>query len=90
MKDEDIKKIIAASLHEGLTLNEIHRLLSSEHEVKMTFMELRLLSAEIEDADWAQFDPKKEDPEEDEEVAEEPVAGPSWVNDNQAKGGVVN
>ena len=72
MKDEEIKKIIAAGLQEGLNLNEIHRLLSSEHEVKMTFMELRLLSAEIEDADWSQFDPKKEETEEEDEASSEP------------------
>ena len=70
MKEEDIKKIVASGLQEGLTLNEIHRNLSSEHEVKMTFMELRLLSAEIEDADWAQFDPEKEEKDEDSEEAE--------------------
>ncbi|MCM8538938.1 MAG: hypothetical protein NE328_01555 [Lentisphaeraceae bacterium] len=66
MEEIEIKKIVAKNLNEGLTLNEIHKLLSEDHKVKMTFMELRLLSSEIEDMDWSQFDPKKEEPEEDE------------------------
>ena len=73
MKEEDIKKIVASGLQEGLTLNEIHRNLSTEHEVKMTFMELRLLSAEIEDADWAQFDPEKEEKDDEDQEAETEV-----------------
>ena len=66
MEELEIKKIVAKNLNEGLTLNDIHKILSDEHKIKMTFMELRLLSSEIEDMDWSQFDPKKEEPEEDE------------------------
>ena len=60
MEEKEILKIIAEHLEQGLTLNEIHKILSSEHSVKMTFMELRLLSADIENMDWSKFDPKKE------------------------------
>ena len=61
-------KIIAQHLDEGQTLNEIHKILSEEHSVKMTFMELRLLSADIENMDWSKFDPKQEEEEEKEPV----------------------
>ena len=71
MEEIEIIKIVAKHLNEGLTLNEIHKILSDEHSVKMTFMELRLLSSEIEDMDWSQFDPKKEEPEEDDAEAKE-------------------
>ena len=71
MEDIEIKKIVAENLNEGLTLNEIHKLLSEKHSVKMTFMELRLLSSEIEDMDWSQFDPKKDEPEENTEDSAE-------------------
>ena len=71
MKENDVKKIIATSLNEGLNLNEIHKLLADEHGHKMTFMDLRLLSAEIDDMDWSLLDPKKEEPEEKEEVGED-------------------
>jgi len=66
MEDIEVKKIIATHLDEGLTLNEIHKILADEHKIKMTFMELRLLSSELEDMDWSKFDPKKDEPEEDE------------------------
>lgn len=71
MEEKDILKIIAQHLAEDLTLNEIHKVLADKHAVKITFMELRLLSADIENMDWSKFDPKKEEEEEDaKEVAE--------------------
>ena len=75
MEEIEIKKIVAENLNEGLTLNEIHKIISEKHSVKMTFMELRLLSSEIEDMDWSQFDPKKEEPEEDETAGTQEVSG---------------
>ena len=78
MDDIQLKKIIKGHLDEDLTLNEIHKILADEHKVKMTFMELRLLSSEIDDMDWGKFDPKVEedDEEETEETAPaEPVSG---------------
>lgn len=75
MEELEIKKIVAKHLNEGQTLNDIHKILSDEHSVKMTFMELRLLSSEIEDMDWSQFDPKKEEPEEDENSEVNEVSG---------------
>lgn len=66
MKDIELKKLIKSHLDEDLTLNEIHKILSTQHDVKITFMELRLLSSEIDDMDWSKFDPKAEESEEDE------------------------
>lgn len=59
MKEEEIKKIIAVGLSQGLNLNQIHQQLTEEHQVKMTFMDVRIMSADLDDANWAQFDPKK-------------------------------
>ena len=73
MNDIELKKIIKSHLDEDLTLNEIHKILADKHAVKMTFMELRLLSSEIEDMDWGKFDPKVEKDDDDEdESPEEP------------------
>ena len=73
MEEKEVLKIIATHLDEGQTLNEIHKILSTEHGVKMTFMELRLLSADIENMDWSKFDPQKDQEDEDEDsVAAEP------------------
>jgi len=75
MNDDETKKILVGYLQQGLTLNEIHKVLADEHAHKITFMELRLLSAEIEDMDWSQFDPKVEAPvEEDASSDETPLA----------------
>ena len=46
------------------SLNEIHKELQSEHGVKMTFMELRLLSADL-DIDWNALEPEPEIKDED-------------------------
>ena len=71
MNDAEVTKILATYLQQGLTLNEIHKLLADEHNHKITFMELRLLSADIEDMDWSQFDPKKEEVSEEESADDE-------------------
>ena len=70
MEETEIKQIVGKHLNEGLTLNEVHKILADEHKVKMTFMELRILSTELEDMDWSQFDPKKEEVEEADETTE--------------------
>jgi len=75
MEETEIKQIVGKHLNEGLTLNEIHKILADEHKVKMTFMELRILSTELEDMDWSQFDPKKEEPEEEAPAEAQEVSG---------------
>ena len=62
-----IKRFVAQKLHEGIKLTEIQTMLVNELDCKMTFLELRLLAAELEDVDWAQFDQqeKKADDEAD-------------------------
>ena len=76
MDEKEIKQIVGANLQKGKTLNEIHKILADEHSVKITFMELRLLSAELEDMDWSVFDPKKEEPEEsDDDLDAQEVSG---------------
>lgn len=59
MEDMKIKKFVAEKLHEGVKLTDIQTLLVEELDCKMTFLELRLLAAELEDVDWSQFDPQE-------------------------------
>ncbi len=66
MKQEEIEKIVIAGLRAEKSLNDIHKELQQEHGVKMTFMDLRLLSADL-DIDWQALEPE---PEEEEESAE--------------------
>ena len=79
MDDMVIKQFVARKLHEGVKLTEIQTLLVNELDCKMTFLELRLLAAELEDVDWSQFDPQEKKPE-----AETAAAAPAADADNAA------
>ena len=68
MTQEEIEKLVIAGLREEKSLNDIHKELQSEHGVKMTFMELRLLSADL-DIDWDALEPEPEVKEEDPAIA---------------------
>ncbi|MCK5845263.1 MAG: hypothetical protein KAG97_11190 [Victivallales bacterium] len=68
MESIELKKIIAGLLEEGKTLDEVQKALDSEHNEKMTFFELKMLAAELEDFDWGA--------QEEEEPVEEPEESP--------------
>lgn len=79
MDEMTVKRFVAQKLQEGIALPEIQKLLVSELDCRMTFLDLRLLAAELEDVDWKQFDPaepKKED-EKNKETADGAPAGAS-------------
>ena len=59
MDDMIIKRFVAQKLQEGIKLSDIQTLLADELQCRMTFLDLRLLAAELEDVDWSQFDPKE-------------------------------
>jgi DNA-binding transcriptional MerR regulator len=61
MESNELKKIISELLKKGLSLDEVQKTLDSEYGEKMTFFDLRMLAAEIEDIDW---DDEEEEPEE--------------------------
>ena len=78
MDEMTIKRFVAKKLQEGVKLSDIQTMLADELECRMTFLELRLLAAELEDVDWKQFDPQEKKPEEPAEnavPAEEAPAG---------------
>ena len=64
MDDMTIKRFVAQKLQEGIKLSDIQNLLADELDCRMTFLDLRLLAAELEDVDWSQFDPKEKKAEE--------------------------
>lgn len=53
MQKEEIKKIVASLLNKGISLSDIQKQLQSEHAIKMTFLDLRLMASEIEAIDWS-------------------------------------
>ena len=69
MDEMQVKKFVAQKLHEGVKLTDIQTMLVDELDCKMTFLELRLLAAELEDVDWEKFDPQEPGKEEDKEAA---------------------
>lgn len=71
MNSTETKEIVAKLLHEGSTLSEVQKILQSEHDLSMTFLDLRLLASELEDIDWTQGEPKKETIEEKKKKQEE-------------------
>jgi hypothetical protein len=51
-KDE-IKMLVSELLNEGVSLSDIQKKLQNDHEVRMTFFDLRLLAAELDSIDWS-------------------------------------
>ena len=60
MNEEERNRFIAAKLNEGLSLAEVQRVLAEEHDVKMTYFDLRMLVSEL-DVDWQKQDERKEE-----------------------------
>ena len=77
MDDMTIKRFVAQKLQEGVKLSDIQTMLADELQCRMTFLELRLLAAELEDVDWSKFDPQ-------EKKAEEPAAEAAPAADDDA------
>ena len=71
MENIETKKIIAKLLHEGNTLSEVQKILQSEHDLSMTFLDLRLLASELEGIDWTQGEEPVETIEEKKKKQEE-------------------
>ena len=69
MDEMKIKQFVARKLYDGVKLSDIQTMLVEELDCKMTFLELRLLAAELEDVDWSQFDPQEKKPEPEEAPA---------------------
>ena len=75
--NQEIKKFIAAELAAGRTLSEIQSEVYAKFSCKMTFMELRILAAELENVDWAALDPTPPKDDAREPEADAPDATPA-------------
>ncbi len=72
MSDSTTLQIVGSLLNNGVKLTDIQDILKEEHSINMTFLDLRLMAAELENVDWGKHDPKQPDPE-DEVPVEVPV-----------------
>jgi hypothetical protein len=78
MDDMTIKRFVAQKLQEGIKLSDIQNLLADELDCRMTFLDLRLLAAELEDVDWSKFDPAEKKADDAAEAA--PAVGTAAEN----------
>ena len=81
-RDELIRSMIA----EGHTLSDVQKTLQSEHGVNITYMELRLLAAELQ-VNWDKVDGAKKAAEEKAKAEDE--ADPAGEEEDAAPGGTV-
>lgn len=73
ISDQERDQFIVEKLNEGESLDAIQKLLSSEFGINMTFMDLRLLVADLE-VNWEAQDAERESEEENKKKAEEELA----------------
>jgi hypothetical protein len=66
MGTDESKKIIAKLLADGISLSDIQGILAKDHDIRMTFLELRLIASELENVDWGKFN--KEEPVDDDKA----------------------
>lgn len=74
MNIEERNQFIAVKLDEGMSLPEVQKLLADEHGINMTYLELRLATAELP-VDWKKHD--KEEPPQKEPVAAADLGAPA-------------
>ena len=58
--EEKRNRFIVEKLNEGHSLAEVQKMLEEELGIKMTYLDLRLLVAELQDVDWSKQDAQKE------------------------------
>ena len=92
MESQDLKRVVYEMLQSGFQLTEIQKKLKEEHDTNITFLDLRILAAELENIDWSQFDQKKEAKKEDdyEEVKVEETGTLVEVNKVVRPGAIAN
>lgn len=66
----ELKKFVAEELNKGVSLSDVQKEISAKFDIRLTFLELRLLAVELESVDWTKQDPvQPEAPAEDETAA---------------------
>ncbi len=68
MNDNLRNELIARRIAEGVSLSDIQKELENEHQIVMTYMDLRMLVADLEEIQWKKEE--VEEPEVENEVQE--------------------
>lgn len=81
MTEQERNELIARKLGEGMSLSEVQELLASQYGIRMTYLELRLLAAELP-VKWAEEKPRaKPEPAKTAVVEDEPGDEDSFEED---------
>ena len=86
MDEMIIKRFVAQKLHDGVKLSDIQNMLAEELDCKMTFLDLRLMAAELEDVDWSKFDPAEKKADDAAEAAPAAETAAENAAENTAEG----
>lgn len=57
----EVKRFMAAKIAAGVSLSEVQKLINSEFNCKLTYMEVRILASELDNIDWDANDPKAQE-----------------------------
>lgn len=71
-----IKKFMAEQLEAGKSLSEIQQMVNEKFAARFSYMEIRILAAELENIDWSKNDPAPEEKTAEKDIAAIP-AGPA-------------
>ncbi|MFT5129882.1 MAG: hypothetical protein ACI8W8_003511 [Rhodothermales bacterium] len=74
MNDQVRNALIAKLMAEGQTLSDVQRFLKDEHDVVLTYMELKMLALDLE-VDWTKFDKAKPEEPAEEQADEDGESG---------------
>lgn len=84
--DEQRDRFIVEKLNQGMPLGDVQKLLADEYGITMTFFDLKLLVADLEEVDWASQDAARAAGK---EAAEADVAGGAEVAEETPQGTTV-
>jgi hypothetical protein len=65
----EIKKFMAEQLEAGNSLSDIQQMVNEKFGKKFSYMEIRILAAELENIDWSKNDPAPEEKTEEKDIA---------------------
>ena len=85
METTERDQLIGRLLQEGNTLSDVQKVLEEEYDVKLPYMELRLISSDLE-VNWSAFDPPKPKPlAEEPDVLDAPGTGKTTVTGSKSQ-----
>ena len=70
MNEQERNQLIGTLLNDGVSLSDIQKILNDEHNINLTYMDLRMITSDLETLDWERIEPKVEEEPEEEETSD--------------------